>query len=251
MGVIYICRTMDERVGMRREVTNGYMVEIVEYNKSTDIIVKFLDNDCLKKTSWKMFKQGNIENPYHPSRAGVGYLVVGEYSPSNNKRAYKAWSHMIDRCYSESNTSYKYYGAIGVLVDSEWHNFQNYAKWYIENEIEGYVVDKDLLSVGIPVYSKETCIFIPMSINSFLINRKSSSNKTGIVGASITSRGTYAVYCNKFLSNDTVYLGESPDIDVAKNMYIDFKLKQCYKVYEYMLELGYSELIARNILNKI
>lgn len=47
-------------------------------------------------------------------------------------------------------------------------------KWFEENYVEGYALDKDLLSRGAKVYSAETCCYIPPEINSALVH--SSSN---------------------------------------------------------------------------
>lgn len=41
-----------------------------------------------------------------------------------NMKLYKKWSHMLSRCNSEKDISYKNYGARGIKVCDEWYNFE-------------------------------------------------------------------------------------------------------------------------------
>lgn len=42
-------------------------------------------------------------------------------------KTYKSWAGMIGRCYTKSNSSYKYYGALGVTVCDKWlESFENF-----------------------------------------------------------------------------------------------------------------------------
>ena len=40
---------------------------------------------------------------------------------------------MKQRCYNPNNTAYKHYGGRGIKVCIEWHNFENFQKWAIDN----------------------------------------------------------------------------------------------------------------------
>ena len=77
---------------------------------------------------------------------------------------------MIRRCYAdlENCSSYK-----DVIVCKEWHNFQNFAKWYEDNYYqfrdEIMQVDKDILKHGNKEYSpdifiSELCKFIDIGL---------------------------------------------------------------------------------------
>ena len=49
-------------------------------------------------------------------------------------RLCKIWYGMKDRCYRETSSRYKYYGAKGVQVCEEWQqNFLNFYNWSIKN----------------------------------------------------------------------------------------------------------------------
>ena len=66
---------------------------------------------------------------------------IGKYKPWVNgviTTQYNAWRNMLMRCYDEKNflkqPTYE-----DCTVCEEWHNFQNFAKWYDDNyyEVEG------------------------------------------------------------------------------------------------------------------
>ena len=85
-----------------------------------------------------------------------------------NKDGSKVWSYyrwldVIQRCYNQNSNSYKNYGAKGVIVCEEWKLFSNFKRWFDENYIEGYEIDKDL--GGGKIYSPETCRFISKKEN--------------------------------------------------------------------------------------
>ena len=46
-------------------------------------------------------------------------------------------------------------------VCEEWKHFSNFKKWFDENYIEGFDIDKDILIKGNKVYSPEACSFVP------------------------------------------------------------------------------------------
>ena len=48
-------------------------------------------------------------------------------------RLYREWAGMIQRCELETSTSYDRYGALGISVCEEWHKFEPFAEWSMEN----------------------------------------------------------------------------------------------------------------------
>lgn len=106
---------------------------------------------------------------------GVGINDAG-YQVRNGKSLcpyYRRWADMIKRCYSDkfkqSRPTYE-----GCIVCSEWLTFSNFKLWMEKQDWEGKALDKDLLSFGDPIYSPETCVFMPADLNSLLcgINKK-------------------------------------------------------------------------------
>lgn len=90
--------------------------------------------------------------------------------------SYSSWKNMLRRCASESyhktRPTYK-----GTEVCSEWLVFSNFDKWFVENYVCGWELDKDILSNGVSLYSPATCIFIPQSVNSFMTHFKDINRK--------------------------------------------------------------------------
>ena len=84
----------------------------------------------------------------------------------------KIWFYMLERCENENHNSYKNYGGKGIIVCDEWHDFNNFEKWAIENNYkDGYTLDKDFkswLNDIEPSYCPESCMFMSVSKNSKL-----------------------------------------------------------------------------------
>ena len=83
-------------------------------------------------------------------------------------QAYRSWRNMLQRCYSEKfhhrNPTYA-----GVKVCDEWLSFMAFRKWWVENQVDGWQLDKDLLSDN-RIYSPEACIFVPSWLNHFTVD---------------------------------------------------------------------------------
>lgn len=106
--------------------------------------------------------------------SGLLYGVGIRDIPSNgdNRPAYLRWKAMIARCYSEAvhenRPSYK-----GCDISAGWTYFSNFKKWYDENYIEGYHLDKDILKKGNKIYCPQYCRFVPGYINTLMAQKKS------------------------------------------------------------------------------
>jgi hypothetical protein len=110
-------------------------------------------------------KKGEFKDKMHPSVFGTGFVGNGEYKPRENgklTKVYNAWAAMIRRCYDskyqQRNPTYK-----GCSVSKDWHDFQNFAKWFEENypaDGNRYDLDKDYLVKGNKIYSAHTCCFL-------------------------------------------------------------------------------------------
>lgn len=88
--------------------------------------------DCNGDNSTKSIEQGKLLRKENPTRS-CGCLVKKHGHSSKGKRSstYSTWCSMIERCYSENNPSYKYYGARGIIVCDRWNpreggSFENF-----------------------------------------------------------------------------------------------------------------------------
>lgn len=99
---------------------------------------------------------------------------------------YRDWKNMLKRCYC---TTGDYLG--DVLVSESWLTLSNFKTWFEQNYVEGYVLDKDILSGE--VYSENTCIYIPKELNQFLTSvRKECGSYLD------TTRNKYQSYTKKY-----------------------------------------------------
>lgn len=64
-------------------------------------------------------------------------IQMGNKNKTHGKtktRLYNIWHGMKKRCYTESDTSFKYYGGKGIRVCDEWVNsFESFEEWSIKN----------------------------------------------------------------------------------------------------------------------
>jgi len=166
-------KAREERLGMTNCNNQGESMEIIEYNSNCDITIKFANGTIVYNKSFCNFIKGKVFNPFFRKVYGVGYLGMGKHT-SQQKKKHTFWANMLSRCYLEKrhkhNPTYK-----NCSVCEEWHNFQNFGDWYDENhyEIPGekMCLDKDILQKGNKLYSPETCVFVPKSINNLVVNR--------------------------------------------------------------------------------
>lgn len=106
---------------------------------------------------------------------------------------------MIRRCYdlNKKELYSAYFGKCDVC--EEWHNFQNFAKWYEDNfyqvGTERMHIDKDILFKDNRLYSPETCILVPQRINMLFMKKP---NKAGLpTGIKKAGRGKYDAWYNE------------------------------------------------------
>lgn len=88
-------------------------------------------------------------------------------------KSYDLWRAMLQRCYS-SGVHKKRPTYIGCSVAKEWLSFSTFERWFTENSVDGWHLDKDLLIAGNRVYGPETCVFVPHRLNTLLTDSRSA-----------------------------------------------------------------------------
>jgi hypothetical protein len=136
--------------------------------------------------------------------------------------AYRAWSGMLNRCYNSKfknkNTSYN-----DVTCCEEWLLFTNFAKWFKENYIEGWQLDKDLLTKDNTIYSPTNCVFVPTNINNFLSMAKHSSD----LPYGVCKHGnSYQASIGSGITAKSIYLGRFNTKEEAHREWQKAKLEQ-------------------------
>jgi len=79
-------------------------------------------------------------------------------------RLYDIWCHMKQRCYDENSKDYKYYGAKGIKIQSEFHDFARFRDWATSSGYEDTLTVDRLKSDK--WYSSHNCQWITQSENS-------------------------------------------------------------------------------------
>lgn len=190
------------RVGDILRLKDDSSVEIVEFIDYDHIKVSpcGYDNMLPVATSIGVLLKGHFKNPMKPLICGVGYFGQGAATAKDNNEestfVYNCWGSMMHRCYNPKSKNYNIYGLRGVTVCDDWHNFQNFARWYLaqdHNSERGWQIDKDLTKFGNKVYTARSCAIVPAAINSLLTVNLSQEKElpTGVY---------YESNCNKFRS---------------------------------------------------
>ena len=175
-------------------------MKVVEYIKARDIIVEIQDEHKARvHTTYQMFEKRIVSNPFLISVCKIGYVGnATTREDGKSKKSYNTWRQMLTRCYTEksfkNNPTYS-----DCTVCNEWHCYETFETWYNENyyevEKEYMCLDKDILIKRNRVYSPDTCIFTPASINSMFRKERSSDNPfpTGVYKGYV--KNTYKSIC--------------------------------------------------------
>lgn len=148
-------------------------------------------------------------------------------------KEYMYWRGMVSRCAKPYKTVHNTY--TDVTMSEYFKDYNNFVKWCKEqkgfNEI-GWVLDKDFLCVSedVKVYSEYTCVFLPVSINSFL-----TTKRTGVryyTGVSFQKDcGKFIVSCAQ-LNGKNKTLARVVDPEKGYYIYRDEKVRLARILYE-------------------
>ena len=151
--------------------------KVVNYRSSSEVEIEFLATGYQCKVDASNIRRGTIKDLLTRTIVGVGFIGGLTHKTSINgvrTKEYTTWHNMLERCYSEKaqaiHPTYK-----GCTVCDEWHNFQNFAKWFLANNKDGLHLDKDIKTKGNKVYSPENCMFVSQVDNN---NEAHSTNYT-------------------------------------------------------------------------
>lgn len=162
--VKYIGREFENRVGEK--------CFIVDYKSSKEVVVMFYDG-YYTTAQMSNIRKGAVKNPFSEKGRFLGFgvadVMVSTKSPTYKYR--RLWEAMITRVCSREDTAYH-----NVTISQDWAILSTFLedikrfKGYDKVVTDGWVLDKDILSVNGKIYSKDTCCFVPPEINSLLVS---------------------------------------------------------------------------------
>lgn len=233
----------------------GKKMIIEDYVNSIDILVRFIETGDIIHTNYQSFKNGTVKSLYDKTIYNKGYIGAGIYKVTVSGEyttQYRTWHSMMQRCYSEYhlkiNPSY-----VGVTVCKEWHNFQNFAKWFDENYYEigndKLQLDKDILVKGNKIYSPETCVFVPSRINKLFLRNSGLRGKLPVGVYYNKKSGMYVAkynnlkfcYIGRFNTPSEAFIGYKENKErlikeIAEKYSNDIPLKLYKAMMEYIVE---------------
>jgi len=236
-------------IGTIHKTNEGYAFEVISKISTKNRLIRFLEGGYEKIVDTKSILTMQIKNPFHRSIEGIGYFGVGDYKGTDetgkSSAMYYSWRDMIRRCYvkSESNRNY-----VNVTVCDDWHNFQNFAKFYVDTKpsIKGidFRLDKDLLQNGVEnkVYSPSSVVWIPKEINSFLTNNQPRHNISGYIGVSENTgkKGYWRAQINDYDTGKYICIKyDCKSKEEAYELYKEYRAKNAEKVKVYLRSLNY------------
>ena len=231
----------------------GYEIKIIDCGSRKGYCTVQIE-EWITEKQYADIEKGNVKYPYHRSVYSIGYIGEGEYKVSINRKltkVYETWRGILARCYDEK-TLKKQPTYRDVTVHNDWHNFQNFAKWFYKesNYKKGWYIDKDILSKENKIYSSETCAFIPVELNSFMANnqdlKKSTSEYTGVY---------FSKRYNKFVAEiqadmKTTYLGTFSNTPFGeKRAAVAYIKKRRIEVEK--IKIKYRDVLPEKVVNNI
>lgn len=160
-------------------------VEVIEYRGSSEIIIRFLDSGNIQTTRQRSLLKGVCVDKGKTKIFGVG---VNDYNGivtrmEGDKKVYDkfylCWKSMLQRCYDAKELQ-KHPSYEKNSVCESWHSLSNFKLWFDQNYVEGFQLDKDILTPFTNVYSPETCWFIPQNLNKLLAIKKCPNKLKGV-----------------------------------------------------------------------
>lgn len=167
-----------ELIGKEFETNNHGKCFVVDYKNARNVTVMFYDPLYITKCKLGSLRRGSVANPMQRNVFGKGYIGVGQYSSTKNRRVYVMWFNMLRRAY-DYNTQTKFPTYSSADICEDWLNFQNFAEWcygkegfdYYDESGRVFQLDKDIIFKGNKTYCPESCCFVPLEINFLFTSR--------------------------------------------------------------------------------
>lgn len=132
------------------------------------VTVQFIDSGWIYTVQTTVLSNGYVKDRMERTVYDIGYLGTNMDIPNDEgsvqRRAYRMWVRMLQRCYGGLD---QYHSYVGCTVDERWQCFKNfyddlpklegYDRWL---RGDGMQLDKDIKVKGNKIYSLKTCMFV-------------------------------------------------------------------------------------------
>jgi len=85
----------------------------------------------------KTFRYGDLRSGRTKSCGCLCKEIVTKHDDGRKERPHyylhQTWYSMMKRCYNIKSKPYKDYGGRGIKVYQEWHDYENFKKWILQN----------------------------------------------------------------------------------------------------------------------
>lgn len=147
------------------------------------------------------------------------YAGSKSYENLSESRLYGIWEGMISRCENRNKENYQYYGARGISVCPEWHDFKVFQTWAVENGYKDFLTIDRINTNG--NYCPENCRWASWETQN---NNRRNNRILRIAGVRMTLTQAAGIYG---ISRATVYrrlkcgwpieraLGVRPSVNVS------------------------------------
>lgn len=149
------------------------------------------------KAAYYLARKATSPNGKYPPLQDVSIVVVPNFKGDDGRWAkcrtfanvqhrsfsYEVWKRVRLRCTEGSVYQRAAPGYVGCTLHPDFAEFQSFVEWHgnqIGFGVDGYSIDKDMLVRGNKVYGPETCVLVPIALNSFWTKLPKLSDKTGV-----------------------------------------------------------------------
>lgn len=243
-------------IGSTWNTKNYGKVEVVSIIKGNTNIkpkveILFLETWTTKMVSVGDLKKGSIKDEYNKKGYwGKGCLgrTSTQHGNGKNKRSFNVWHSMLKRCYDWENNCKAYKN---VYVCDEWLCYENFEKWFDNNYIEGFELDKDFTKIGNNVYCPEFCSFIPNRLNGVLSPDPDKTSKlpAGVFNSHCKSK-PFRARCYSIEEDRNVCLGYYESIEDASSVYKIYKQNLIKRLAKDYYDKGdIPKVVFNNLVN--
>lgn len=188
-------------------------VEYINYKTKVLVVCKKCGRE-LKLFPDSILKGLGCNNCYGEKR---GRKHIYPYN-ADNKKSFQIWYGILQRTLKASKDFKLKHPAYNECeICDEWMDFAVFNKWFEAHYIEGFQIDKDLLSHGNKIYSPSTCVFLPQEINNTL-SKERKTERFLPVGV-WKHKDMFTSTCNK------KYIGLFKTVKEAREAYLTEKKK--------------------------